>query len=67
MENVEIAKEVIIREEKKDSLTIKQSAKGQLYYELKVYGDTDDLDNFIKKVNEVKKRVEREVIVDAYD
>lgn len=61
-ENIEIIKEIIIKEEKKDSVEIKESAKGELYYTLKIYGDADKPDEFIKKINSFRERIEKEVL-----
>jgi len=52
---------MVIKYEKSDSLEIKEDAKGNLHYVLKVYGNIDDPD-FIGKVNALKLKVEKEVL-----
>ena len=48
--------------ERPDSLTIKESAKGDLYFEIKVYGDTmQSVDSIINRGNELYVKAKAEI------
>ena len=59
----EIIKELIVRQEKTDSLEIRETAKHELLYTIKVYGDVENPDEFIKKINIFKEKVEKDILM----
>ena len=59
-QEIMIPKQIIIINDKPDSVTIKQSAKGDLYFELKVYSNLGvDWSKELDRIFKIKEDIER--------
>ena len=52
-------KELLIKTDKPDSVELRQSAKGEVFWTVKVYGNTND--EIIQKVKELRAGIEKEL------
>lgn len=62
MENEEI-KRIIIDETNQDSVEIRELAKGNLAYSVKIHFDADNkIEDIVGKINKVKDAIEKDVL-----
>lgn len=66
-QEIMIPKQIIIINDRPDSVEIRQTAKGDLTYSLKVYGRAEEPEVFMKIVKDMKARVERMISVPEVD
>jgi len=59
--NMEIPREIIVKDDRPDTLEVREMANGDLRYTIKIRGDINDPE-FLKKVREFKEKVEKEVL-----
>jgi len=61
-EKESIVKELIIRTANPDSIEIKESAKGELYFSFKIYGDSKNVDELIDRASKLKEAIEKKIL-----
>ena len=56
-------KEIIVREENPDSVEIRELAKGNLAYSIKIHFNADGkIEDIIEKINKVKNALEKDIL-----
>jgi len=66
-QEIMIPKQIIIINDRPDSVEIRQTAKGDLTYSLKVYGQAEQPEVFMKIIKDMKARVEKMLKVTEVD